>query len=153
MDGPTRVKTKDRLYKNPPTGPTKAKTHFYMTFLFSLMGLISANNPQVPVLMLWSLSYTMAGTMIATVTTYRPPMFHVDLYILLGWKALPQSVLGGRGRHGYGYGYHNTDCGHLVLESNLSKHSFYACQWANQIVGDLRIITPPPGDVRHKGHG
>lgn len=94
MDGPTRVKTKDRLYKYPPTGPTKAKTHFYMTFLVSLMGLISANNPQVPVLMLWSLFYTMDGIMIANVTAYGSPMFHVDLYILLGWKALPQSISG-----------------------------------------------------------
>lgn len=37
----------------------------------------------------------MDGTVIASVTTYMSPVFHVDLCILLGWKALPQSVLGG----------------------------------------------------------
>lgn len=41
----------------------------------------------MPVLMLWVLSYTTDGTMLAYVTTYRYPTFHMNLCVLLGWKA------------------------------------------------------------------
>lgn len=36
----------------PPTGPTKTKIHFYLTFLVSITGLINANNPYMSIPML-----------------------------------------------------------------------------------------------------